>query len=847
MNDVLFVVGGEEFLATDVRGHERLGEASRFELTFVAPHVLPPEALLGKPAVVVLRSTFGERIVHGIVTRSSAVASSQSSKARVCRVVLESAFALLGLRRRSRIHQHLSVPDIIRRVFHEAGFSADAMSAEFVEEHPSREYVVQYAETDAAFVRRLCEEEGLYFRFEAKDGFDSLVLEDASAHARAATPAKLLLVDESRLETGKPVAFACESLRRRRPGKVRLRDYDPEKPSLSLESIVEAGTPVERSTEVYRAPGGFLTPVEGDIRARVLSESLRADAKRIRFETSAMGLAPGLTVELEPGPDHLGTARPEGTFFIVEVEHASRAPLPQRSCAVTAIPIGMSYRLPCVTPRPTIHGIQSAIVTGAPGEEIHTDRSGRARVRFHWDREQSADDKSSRPIRVMQPNLPGAMLLPRVGWEAIVAFEDGDPARPVILGRTYNAKHPPPFALPANKTITALATVSSPGGGRRNSIHMDDAAGRQHMVWAAGFGKTTTVANNMLTQTIGFEALSVDGSQAWTIGANETVSVANAMLWKLGSQSATVAGSQSILIKATGGTTVGSESVAIGGALLEQVGNPAAGAASFAEAAVLAGVSEIPGVGVALSKGYSLGKALGEGYAGGGVKGLLSAAGQQGVSMAAEQIPGGDALTAAADGAGLTPWSDEAQQAHGAAEAGGGTGGPAGAGAGAAAAAPGHRKTIVDGVLSESIGAAHTVTTPGPIKWTTLGLSSFAIGGSHTTRAVKIHRVTAGISSDTAATLNIKTTLAVGRSVAGALKTTIGGSLKSTAGGKHEIKAGGPLTIQVGGSLDLEGAAVVFKVGGSIVAAHSGGVLFKSSKITVNGKTVQSGKATNKQ
>lgn len=847
MNDVLFVVDGSEFVALDLRGTERLGEASRFEVTFISPHVLPPESVLGKPAAVTVRGEFGDRTIHGLVTGSTAIATSQSGEARTCRVVLESALALLRWRRRSRIHQHLSVPDIIRRVFQEAGFAADTVSAELVEEHPPRDYVVQYAETDATFVRRLCEEEGLYFRFEARDGVDAFVLEDASAHAPATSPEKLLLVDESALGTTEETAFACESARRRRPGKVRLRDYDPAKPSLLLEALVEAGTDVEKRTEVYRAPGGFTTPEEGETRARVVNESLRADVKQIHFETSAPGIAPGHVVQLEPAHDYPGTARPEGKFFVVAVEHVWASASPRRTCKVTAIPAGTPYRLPLVTPRPTIHGVQSAIVTGAPGEEIHTDAGARSTVHFHWDREQPADDKSSLPIRTMQPNLPGSMLLPRVGWEAIVAFEGGDPNRPVIVGRTYNAKHPPPFALPANKTITALATVSSPGGGRRNSIHMDDAAGRQHMAWAAGFGKTTTVAANMLTQTVGFEALAVNGSQTWSVGGNESVSVGNAMLVKVGSQTGTVGGSQSILIKAAGGAKVGSESVAVGGALLEQVGNPATGAANFAEAAALAGVSEIPVVGTALSKGYGLGKALGEGYAEGGVKGLLNAAGQQAVNLAAEQIPGGDALSAAADGAGLTPWSDKAQQAAGSAEAGGGTGGPGGAGAGAAQAAPGHRKTIVDGAVAESIGAAYTVTTPGPIKWTTLGPSTFAVGGSHSTRAVKVNRVTGGASSDTSATLDIKTALAIGRSVKGALKTTIAGSLTSTASGKHDIKAGGPLTIQVGGSLDLEGAAVVFKVGSSIVAAHSGGVLFKASKITVNGKSVQSGKATNKQ
>ena len=148
--------------------------------------------------------------------------------------------------------------------------------------------------------------------------------------------------------------------------------------------------------------------------------------------------------------------------------------------------------------------------------------------------------------------------------------------------------------------------------------------------------------------------------------------------------------------------------------------------------------------------------------------------------------------------------------------------------------------------MAETIGAAYTVVTPGSIKWTTLGASSFAIGGSHATRAVKINRLTAGVSSDTAATLSITTKLAIGRTVTGAMKTTIGGALKSSASGKHDINAGGPLTINVGGSLKLEGGMVVFAVGGSTVAIHGGGVLFKASSVTVNGKAVQSGKATSK-
>lgn len=845
-DEVLFACAAGRFTAIALSGRERLGEASRFEITFLSPEPIDADALVGEAGAVALVSHFGERVIHGIVLRISAVATSHHDAARRYRVILASAFEALTLRRRSRVFQHLTVPKIIERVLLEGGYPANAISHQLLDDHAERDYVAQYTETDAAFLRRLCEEEGLYFRFEPREGFDAFVLEDASSHAPAASPAKLPLLDASTLEANGPAAFSCSTLRRRKAGKVTLRDHDPEKPSLLLESLASAGSDVEKQSEVYLAPGRFKTPEEGTQRARVKLESLRAASKTVRFETSAVELEPGLTVELEPAADYAGTARVDGKLFIVEVEHAWTTGAPRRSTKVSAIPIDVPFRLPMITPRPKIHGVQSAVVTGASGEEIHTDAAGRVKLHFLWDREQAPDDKSSLPVRAMQPNLPGSMLLPRVGWEAVVAFEDGDPDRPIIVGRAYNAKHPPPFALPANKTMTALATVSSPGGKKQNAVHMDDAAGRQHMVFAAGHGKTTTVANNMLTQTVGFEKLAVTGSQSWSIGGNESVSVSNAMIVDVGSQSGAVGGSQSLLIKANGSTATGSESVLVGGALIEQVGNPATGAAAFAESAALAGVGEIPGIGAALSKAHGWSKAIVDGYDQGGMQGAWNAVKQQGVNEIAGHIPGADAIVAAADNAGLTPWSHPQEPPKGEEESGGGTGGLAAVAASGAAAAPGHRKTIVNGAMAESIGAAYTVVTPGSIKWTTLGPSSFAVGGSHSTRALRINRLTAGVSSDTAAAMSITTTLALGRTVTGAMKTTIGASLKSHASSKHDINAGGPLTLNIGGSLKLDGGAVVFSVGGSTVAVHGGGVLFQASKITVNGKAVQSGKATSK-
>ena len=204
-----------------------------------------------------------------------------------------------------------------------------------------REYVVQYAETDAAFVRRLCEEEGLYFRFEAERRLRRLRAR-GRVGARAARPRQRSCRWSTRRGSKRvrPSAFACSAARRRRPGQghaARLRSRAS--PSLLLEGIAAAGSDVEQSGEVYRRAGPLHDAGGGRRGGRkTLVESLRAEAKTMRFETSAVGLAPGLVVELERGADYAGTARPEGKLFVVEVEHAWSVEAPRRTMKVLRDP-----------------------------------------------------------------------------------------------------------------------------------------------------------------------------------------------------------------------------------------------------------------------------------------------------------------------------------------------------------------------------------------------------------------------------------------------------------------------------------------------------------------------------
>lgn len=860
MITLLFADSSVKLDCREISGTERLGEASTFEISAFAAEPVAAAAVLGQACAIVVQTPHGARAMRGKVTRFVAIATAQERTERRYRLVVRSSIALLGLRRPSRVFQHLSVPDVVKKVLEDAGFSPEAFKASLKETHAEREYLVQYAETDLAFIRRICEEEGLYFRCPAEGEDELFVLEDTSAAVAPALDGPLTVVEDRNLLVGELLAYDVVAHRRRRAGKVTLRDYDPAKPALKLEGVAEGGTSLEKETEVYAAPGRFRDESAGKRRARLHLESLRASASTITLRTTAAQLAPGDAFDLECAPDYSGSARPEGTHFTIAVTHKWAFGDGKYHVSIEAIASEIPYRLPRVTPRPRIAGIHSATVTGPPGQEIHPDKEGRVFVRFDWDRDGPKDDKSSLPVRVAQPNTPGSMTIPRVGWEMFVVFEDGDPDRPYVLGRAHNAKTPPSFPLPANKTVTALKTHSSPGGGKSNSIHFDDAAGRQHLQIGASFGKTTTVANNMFTQTTKVEIQNVTGSQSRTIGGKEDVSVTESFIVAVGSQTATVGAMQSLYVAKNQSVGVGSEAVVIGGALLEKVGNPVTGLTNLAKAAALAGAGAlggrlaesagrfrgvaamassavVTGAGIGMAM-YDAANAPGAGpdaARNAGIRGLLGAG--------AGMIPGGDALFASASGMGLRfPW-EPAPPGGGAAAAGGGAAAASDAAA-AAGPGPGHRKTLVKGAMMEAIGSSLAVVTPGSIKWQTTGASLIGVGASHSTKAVAVASKVLGASIETLGSLSVDVATTWGQEAKGAVKTTIGGSLTSNATGQHSITAPSSVTIKVGGSATFDGAIVAFVVGSSVVAASSSGVLIKAGTITIKGKTKQSGKAT---
>ena len=207
------------------------------------------------------------------------------------------------------------------------------------------------------------------------------------------------------------------------------------------------------------------------------------------------------------------------------------------------------------------------MVTGPRGQEIHCDESGRVKVRFPWDRRASHDDQSSAWIRVGQMHSSGSVAIPRVGWEVAVEFEDGDPDRLIVVGRVYNGRYGPPYALPGHKTVSTLQSASTPGGAGCNEIRMDDGGGAEQVHVFAQKDQNVNVANNKTEKVITDTTMGVGANYTLKVGANETVKIgANlehvvgaAQTWSVGAaRTKTVSGGETITVK-------GDRSLSIGG------------------------------------------------------------------------------------------------------------------------------------------------------------------------------------------------------------------------------------------------------------------------------------------
>jgi type VI secretion system secreted protein VgrG len=322
---------------------------------------------------------------------------------------------------------------------------------------------------------------------------------------------------------------------------VVLRDFNFEKPNLNLEATF-AGEQGDRTLDFSAFPGEYKEQKVGETLAQVRLEELRADQK--------VGAGAGVCRRLIPGFRFSQFDHPCSEFnreyLITRLVHSGRQPQDPAEDLVQGeslyenqfecIPSDIPYRPPRVTPKPKMEGMQTAIVVGPDGEEIYTDEHGRIKVRFHWDRndrvlegQDNTDvEKSSCWMRVSQlwagPSW-GAMFIPRIGQEVLVDFLEGDPDRPIVVGRVYHGENQPPYPLPDEKTKSTIKSNSSKGGDGSNEIRFEDTKGSEEFYTHAQKDQNEVIENNMSTSVGADQSLTVGGNRTVTIQGSENITI----------------------------------------------------------------------------------------------------------------------------------------------------------------------------------------------------------------------------------------------------------------------------------------------------------------------------------
>ncbi|WP_409077912.1 type VI secretion system tip protein VgrG [Pseudomonas sp. N3-W] len=487
-------------------GREAISQPYRFELKLVCDRPdLDLESLLHRQAFL---SFDGQSCgIHGQVYR---VGQGDCGKRLThYQVSLVPYLTYLGQRINQRIFQHKSVPAIIAHILKDHGIQRDAFEFQLGSDYPEREYCVQYAESDLAFVQRLCAEIGIHYHFRhSPDGHLLVFGDDQTVFRRLPEPT--LYLPDSATAASAPAIKRFHVRVETRTTAVARRDYDFRKPRLQLESRV--GSEQQPVLEDYQFPGQFTDREQGRDLARRALERHAADYRQAEGRSDQSALLSGHFLQLAEHP------RDEWNelWLVTEIEHRGRQPqvLEEESAegdgefqgyrnTFLATPWDVSFRPPMGPDKPRMLGYQPGVVTGPGDSEIHCDEYGRVKVQLAWDREGQFNEHSSCWLRVATGwahDRYGSVLIPRVGMEVLVGFVDADADKPLVMGCLPNAANPVPLNLPADKTRSIFRTRSSPDSGGYNEVRIEDRKGAEEIYLRAQRNWTQHVRNDLHVQ-----------------------------------------------------------------------------------------------------------------------------------------------------------------------------------------------------------------------------------------------------------------------------------------------------------------------------------------------------------
>ncbi|HUB15134.1 MAG TPA: type VI secretion system tip protein TssI/VgrG [Acetobacteraceae bacterium] len=542
------VLGADHVLLVGVDGTDRISTLYAYDLELVSTDPdLTADQLLGSAARIYICPEGAEQpiSVDGIISRFT-VMGRESRGLRLYRARLVPMMWLLTRSSDCRIFQDQDVRSIVDTVL--ADFGVQRREWKLSGHHGQHEFCVQYRETAYDFVCRLLEEEGISFYFRQDDSGHTLVMCDSNHGFGQCVDANVPLRATDHVLGG---VTQWERSYRVRSGQWALQDYNFETPSTDLVTQRKTVNPVlaKRALEMYDYPGRYEQRDNGNTIAQWRIEYEEAAYEGVAGESSCPGFAAGTCFNLSNAANDQDAQQ----FLLIEVHHTAEdwnllthdgksSYANTFRCAPQAVP----YRPPMRTPRPRIHGAQTAVVTGPSGAEIFTDKYGRIKVQFPWDRYGKKNDHSSCFIRVAQTwagRSFGGWFLPRIGQEVVVTFLEGDPDRPLVVGSVYNAEQTVPFPLPANATQSGLRTRSSMAGSAANcnEFRFEDKKGSEEVLFHAekdltkevehdashwvGHDETTTVDHDRTEHVKNNETITIDNNRTETVHGNETITI----------------------------------------------------------------------------------------------------------------------------------------------------------------------------------------------------------------------------------------------------------------------------------------------------------------------------------
>ncbi|HEY2710688.1 MAG TPA: type VI secretion system tip protein TssI/VgrG [Caulobacteraceae bacterium] len=546
------------------------------ELFVIHAYVFCEEAkdflgILGKPAEITVAAEEGaSRSFSGLIFEVETV--DETPTGIRYRLTIRPWLYALTRNMEICIFQEKSTKDILQDVFNKRGRN-DVDFSNLTKNYPKREYCVQYHESDFNFISRLMEEEGIYYYFDHKGGEHKLVLcDDRESHKDSESTSLRYLPHEDAVADDRVWRWT-ESVVSGAEGKATYRNFDFTRPRFSLEGSHEiapgqsessdstpyylrlrpqdapsSSTMPAQPVELYDFPYDFLDTGRGQTIAETTMLSTRRHERHYRGEGDALLLACGKLLKLSDHP----IARLDQSYLVtgltykIEAEQyvsgtSSGTPEAGKEPVIVEIiaaPADQPWRAPQVTEKPLALGPETAIVTGQQGDTIYTDKYGRVKVRFHWDRAQASADNTCW-IRVASASGDagfGHVALPRVGQEVVVSFLNGDPDQPLVIGTVFNGDKTQPYTLPDDKTRSVWRSHTIDGGAADyNEISFEDKTGGEIFNVQAQKDRTTLIKNDdtktikkNLTTTVqeGNEVREVTtGTRTTTIKGNETLTV----------------------------------------------------------------------------------------------------------------------------------------------------------------------------------------------------------------------------------------------------------------------------------------------------------------------------------